>query len=460
MFAKVLIANRGEIAIRIIRACRELGIKSVAIYAEEDRDSLHVKYADEAYSLGAGNPAKAYLDIPRMVAAAAKSGADAIHPGYGFLSENPFFAAVCEAWKITFIGPTALAMQKIGEKAPARNRMIRLGVPVVPGTDRVVESPAEAREVAERIGYPVLVKATAGGGGRGIRVANAPEELVAALQKAGEEAGSLFGNAGVYIEKYLVAPRHIEFQVLADHHGHVVHLGERDSSIQRRRQKILEESPSPAMTPALRQEMGEAAVRVAKSVGYTNAGTVEFLLDNDGHYYFLEMNARIQVEHPITEVVTGIDIVREQFRLAAGEPLGYQQGEVELTGWAIECRINAEDPDNDFRPSPGRITDYREPGGPGVRVDGYAGRGYEVPAFYDSLLAKVIVWDRDRPRAIARMRRALGEYVVGGIKTTIPLHKRILDSADFRAGRTNTGFLESGGLVGSPSPLAGQVGER
>ncbi|MHB0886618.1 MAG: acetyl-CoA carboxylase biotin carboxylase subunit [Bacillota bacterium] len=460
MFKKVLIANRGEIAVRIIRACRELGIKAVAIYPEEDRDSLHVKYADEAYSLGAGNPAKAYLEIPGIIDAAAKSGADAIHPGYGFLSENPFFAAVCAAWRIGFIGPTAPAMQKIGEKVPARDRMIRLGVPIVPGTDGIIESADEARQVAERIGYPVLVKATAGGGGRGIRVVRAADELEAALQKAADEAGKLFGNAGVYIEKYLVAPRHIEFQILADHHGHVIHLGERDSSIQRRRQKILEESPSSAMTPALRQEMGEAAVRVATSVGYTNAGTVEFLLDNDGHYYFLEMNARIQVEHPVTEAVTGIDIVREQFRLGAGEPLGYQQGDVELTGWAIECRVNAEDPDNDFRPSPGRITDYREPSGPGIRVDGYAGRGYEVPAYYDSLLAKIIAWDRDRPRAIARMRRALDECVVGGIKTTIPLHKRILDSADFRAGRTNTGFLENGGFMGSPSTLAVQGSGR
>ncbi|WP_053959223.1 acetyl-CoA carboxylase biotin carboxylase subunit [Sulfobacillus thermosulfidooxidans] len=441
MFNKILVANRGEIAIRVMRAARELGIKTVAVYSDADKEATHVKYADEAFPIGPAPSNLSYLHIPNIINAAVQTGAEAIHPGYGFLSENHHFAAVCQTWGIKFIGPPADAIEKMGIKAQARQMMMEAGVPVVPGTAGTVENIDEAKRIAEEIGYPVMVKASFGGGGRGIRVVESPNELEEALERASREAKSAFGQGDVYIEKYLRQPRHIEIQVLADNYGHVVTLGERESSLQRRRQKVLEEAPSVAMTPELRAKMSEAAVRAAQAVNYTSAGTLEFLLDENGQFYFMEMNTRVQVEHACTEMITGIDIVKEQIRVAAGLPLSITQDDVELRGWAIECRINAEDPANQFRPSPGKVTVWQEPGGPWVRVDSGAEPGYQVQPFYDSLLAKIVTWGRTRDEAIERMRRALGEFHIEGVKTTLDLHKQLMDDEEFCAGRIHTNFL-------------------
>jgi acetyl-CoA carboxylase biotin carboxylase subunit len=418
-----------------------MGIRSVAIYSEGDRDSLHVALADEAVCIGPPESAQSYLNIPRIMSAAEISKADAIHPGYGFLAENSHFAEVCQACKVTFIGPGPESIRLMGDKAQARQTVAAAGVPVVQGSALTVGSPEEARAVAAEIGYPVIIKATAGGGGRGMRIVRAEEDLAKALQTAQGEAGAAFGNPAVYIERYVRNPRHVEFQILADAHGQVLHLGERDCSIQRRHQKLIEESPSPAMTPALREAMGEAAVASARAVGYVNAGTIEFLLDEDGRFYFMEMNTRIQVEHPVTEEVVGLDLVKLQVRIAAGEHLPFRQEEVVLRGHAIECRVNAEDPE-EFLPSPGKITTLRLPGGPGVRVDTHAYAGYTVPPYYDSLLAKLIVRGQDRAEALSRMRRALQEFIIQGVKTTIPFHLRVMDHPDFVKGAVSTNFLD------------------
>ncbi len=442
MFNKILIANRGEIAVRIIRACRELDIKTVAVYSEADRDALHVKLADEAFCVGPVPTARSYLNIPNIISAAQVLGVDAIHPGYGFLAENAYFAEICETHGIKFIGPSAAAIEKMGDKAVARETMIKAGVPVVPGTESVITSEEEALAVAEQIGYPVMVKASAGGGGRGMRISQSHQDLAKAIQTARAEANAAFGNPAVYIEKYVEEPKHIEFQILGDQHGNVVYLGERDCSVQRRNQKLIEEAPSPALTPALRKKMGEAAVKAAKAANYSNAGTVEFLLDKQNNFYFIEMNTRIQVEHPVTEFVTGLDLLKEQIRLATGEKLGFKQDDIQIRGWAIECRINAENPDRNFMPSPGTITAYLPPGGCGVRVDSAVFTGYQISPHYDSLIGKLIVWGRDRDEAIARMRRCLNEFVIEGIHTTIPFHLKVLDNAFFRRGEVYTNFIQ------------------
>jgi acetyl-CoA carboxylase biotin carboxylase subunit len=441
LFNKILVANRGEIAVRVMRAARELGIKTVAVYSEADRDALHVRYADEAFPIGPAPSVQSYLHIPNVINAAVQTGAEAIHPGYGFLSENHRFAEVCAIWGLTFIGPPPDAIRLMGIKDQARTRMQEAGVPVVPGSRGAVRSRAEARRVAETIGFPLLVKAAGGGGGRGIRVVERPDQLEEALERAGREAKSAFGNGDLYLERYLKNPRHIEIQILADQHGHVVTLGERESSLQRRRQKILEEAPSVALDPDLRARMSAAAREAARAVEYTSAGTMEFLLDDQGQFYFMEMNTRVQVEHAVTEMITGIDIVKEQIRVAAGEPLSFREEDVQLRGWAIECRINAEDPAQQFRPSPGRITRYQVPDGPFVRVDSGAETGTEIQPFYDSLLAKVITWGRDRGEAVDRMRRALWEFQIEGVKTTLDLHRQLMEDEDFRAGRIHTNFL-------------------
>lgn len=442
MFKKILIANRGEIALRIIRACKEMDIRTVAVYSEADRESLHVKFADEAFCIGPAQSARSYLNKANIISAAEVSGADAIHPGYGFLAENGEFAEICESCGITFIGPSIEALENMGAKAVARETMIKAGVPVVPGTEGVINDLDEAIKIAQEIGYPVMVKASAGGGGKGMRIAQSKNDLVKAIQTAQAEAEAAFGNAEVYIEKYVEEPRHIEFQILADKYGNTVYLGERDCSIQRRNQKLLEEAPSSAITPEMRDKMGQVAVKAAQAVNYYNAGTVEFLLDKHNNFYFIEMNTRIQVEHPVTELVTGVDLIKEQIRVAAGEKLGYTQEDVKINGWAIECRVNAEDPNRNFMPSPGKITGYLAPGGIGVRVDSAAYEGYSIPPFYDSMIAKLIVWGKDRDEAISRMKRALEEYVVEGIKTTIPFHLRILDNAFFRRGDFYTNFIQ------------------
>ncbi|OAT86533.1 acetyl-CoA carboxylase biotin carboxylase subunit [Desulfotomaculum copahuensis] len=447
MFKKILIANRGEIALRVIRACREMGIKSVLVYSEADRHSLPVRLADEAYCIGPAKASKSYLNITGIISAAEVSGADAIHPGYGFLAENASFAEICESCGIAFIGPPAAAMEKMGAKAAAREAVTAAGVPVVPGSPGVLHDTGEALRVAAEIGYPVLVKASAGGGGRGMRVAQSPDELERAVQTAQSEAQAAFGNAQVYVEKYVDEPRHIEFQLLGDKQGNLVYLGERDCSIQRRNQKVIEESPSTALTPELRRRMGETAVRAAAAVGYHNAGTVEFLLDKHHNFYFIEMNTRIQVEHPVTELVTGIDLIKEQIRLAAGESLGFTQDDVTIRGWAIECRINAEDPEHNFSPCPGLITTYLPPGGPGVRVDSAAYPGWLVPPHYDSMIGKLITWGQDRREAVARMQRALDEFVIEGVATTIPFHRRVLNNAFFRRGEIYTNFIQRRILV-------------
>ncbi|MET9341830.1 acetyl-CoA carboxylase biotin carboxylase subunit [Nonomuraea sp. NPDC003804] len=443
MFAKILVANRGEIAVRIIRACRELDIPSVAVYSTADAESSHVAMADEAVCIGSPAARRSYLNIPNVIAAALKAGADAIHPGYGFLSEDPYFAEICAGNGIAFIGPAPQVMEAVGDKATARRLMAEAGLPLLPGTTEPVTSLDAAMAIAERIGYPAVVKAVAGGGGRGIAVAYSPAELRRAYQATRSSAQAVFGDSRVYLERYLPTVRHIEFQILADAHGNVVHLGERDCSVQRRHQKLLEEAPSPALDADLRAEMGEVALRGAKALGYQGAGTMEFLLDEDGSYWFMEMNARIQVEHPITEMVTGVDLVQEQIRVAAGERLGLEQSDVLLRGHALEARINAEDPDREFTPTPGRLAEFRAPGGPGVRVDSHCEAGGQIPPYYDSLIAKVIAWAPDRAAALARMRRALGELRVEGpgVRTTIPFHQRVLTDAAFQRGDVWTNFL-------------------
>ncbi len=441
MFKKILIANRGEIACRIIWACRELGVKTVAVHSEADRDALHVRFADEAWCIGPAPSAQSYLNINQILATAEIFNVDAIHPGYGFLSENPDFAEVCRDCNITFIGPSPEVIRAMGDKSEAKRTMKAAGVPVTPGSEGLIEDEDEAVKEGERIGYPVLIKATAGGGGRGMRIARSREELVNAYHTARAEAEVAFKNGDVYLEKYIENPRHIEIQVLADNYGNVIHLGERECSVQRRHQKLIEESPSPAVSYELRQEMGRVAVEACKQIGYNNAGTIEFLLEESGNFYFMEMNTRIQVEHPVTEMVTITDLVAAQIRIAVGEELSYTQDDLIFVGHAMECRINAEDPQT-FTPSPGRITTMNLPSGPGVRVDTAIYDGYFVPPHYDSLIAKVIVHSRTRDRAIARMRRALESTVVEGIKTTIPLHLKILNDADFIEGNLSTRFME------------------
>jgi len=442
MFNKVLIANRGEIALRVIRACRELGIATVALYSKADENSLHVRFADETVCIGPPPSVDSYLNVSRIISAAELTNADAVHPGYGFLAENADFADVCEDCGITFIGPSGEMIRRMGNKSLARETMLKAGLPVVPGCEGVIRDADEALKVAKEIGYPVMIKASAGGGGRGMRIAAGEEGLRHAFELARSEAATAFGNDDLYIEKFLERPRHVEYQILGDHHGRLVHLGERDCSIQRRHQKLVEESPSPAITPQMRKKMGADAIKGARSIGYRGAGTVEFLLDHDGSYYFMEMNTRIQVEHPVTEEVVGIDLVKEQIRLAAGDPLGYGQEDVVQSGHAIECRINAEDPDANFRPHPGKITSFHLPGGHGIRVDTHAYADYLIPPYYDSLLAKLIAHGRDRDEAVVRMERALEEFFVEGIKTTIPFHQRVIADPRFRAGKFDTTFIQ------------------
>jgi acetyl-CoA carboxylase biotin carboxylase subunit len=441
MFKKILIANRGEIALRIIWACRELGIQTVAVYSTADADSLHVRFADEDVCIGPPKCADSYLNIGAVIAAAEITDADAIHPGYGFLSESAHFAEVCEACKIKFIGPSPNVIRLMGDKARARETMLAAGVPILPGSRGVLSDDQEAIHLAGKIGYPVIIKAAAGGGGRGMRVVNSAAELPPAFSAARTEAKAAFGAPDVYVEKYVKAPRHVEFQVLGDTFGNIVTLGERECSIQRRHQKILEESPSTVLTPKLRRRMSEAALKVARSVGYQNAGTVEFLLSDDGRFYFIEMNTRIQVEHPVTEMVTGIDLIKEQIKIAAGESLAFRQEDIVHTGHAIECRINAEDPET-FAPSPGKITTFHLPGGPGVRVDTVAHPECLISPYYDSMIAKLITRGNNRMEAISRMRRSLEVMVVEGIRTNVPLQRRILNDPEFIRGNLDTGFLE------------------
>ena len=441
MFNKVLIANRGEIALRVICACRELGIKTVAVYSEADEHALHVRFADEDVCIGPARSMDSYLNVPAIISAAEITGADAIHPGYGFLSESAYLAEVCEACHIKFIGPYPNVIRLMGDKARARRAMKKAGVPVLPGSDGPVASEEQAIKVAGELGYPVIIKAVAGGGGRGMRVVRSGDELSKAFRTAMREAEAAFGVGDVYLEKYVVNPRHIEIQVLGDHHGNVIHLGERECSIQRRHQKLLEEAPSVALSPKQRKKLGSTVVDAARAVQYANAGTFEFLMDSGGHFYFLEANTRLQVEHPVTEFVTGVDIVKEQILVAAGRRLSIRQHDVKITGHAIECRINAEDPET-FQPSPGVIAAFSVPGGPGVRIDTYAHSECTVSPYYDSLIAKIITHGRDRSEAIARMRRTLEMTVVDGIRTSIPLHLKILAEPDFVAGRIHTGFME------------------
>lgn len=441
MFRKVLIANRGEIAVRIIRACREIGIPTVAIYSQADANSLHVRLATEAYCIGPAKSSDSYLSIPAIMSAAMVSGADAIHPGYGFMSERADFAEICEKQGIKFIGPSSVAMRKMGDKATARKTMIEHDVPVTPGTG-IVSCVEEVQEFANKVGYPIILKATAGGGGKGMRICRNDEEVQINMELCQSEAKNFFGNPDVYAEKYLENPRHIEVQILGDSYGNVVHLGERDCSIQRRHQKLLEEAPSPAINEETRAQMGAAAVRAAKAINYEGAGTCEFLLDHDGKWYFMEMNTRVQVEHCVTEMISNVDIVREQIFVAAGEKLRYSQDDIKLCGHAIECRINAENPANNFMPNPGKISGYLAPGGFGVRVDSHVYQDYEIPPYYDSMIGKLICWGKDRNEARRRMYRALKEYVVTGVETTIPFHQAIIEDEVFISGNFNTGFIE------------------
>jgi len=442
MFSKILIANRGEIAVRVIRACKDLGIRTVAVYSEADRTCLHVRLADEAICVGGARPEQSYLNIPAIISAAEITDVDAIHPGYGFLSENAHFAEICESCNISFIGPSADTIRLLGDKIAAKDVTRKAGVPIIPGSVTAIKNKEDALKTARRVQYPVIVKAAAGGGGRGMRVCHNDVRLISALMTCQSEAQASFGNSDVFVEKYLEQPRHIEFQILADHYGHIIHLGERDCTIQRRHQKLIEESPSPAVDPKLRRKMGEMAVRAAKAANYTTVGTIEFLLDKDGNFYFIEVNTRIQVEHPVTEMVTGLDLIKEQIRVASGEQLGMKQDDVRVEGWAIECRINAADPNNGFTPSPGKIVVYHEPGGPGVRVDTHVYGGYEVPPFYDSLLAKLITRGGSRQDAIKVMRRALDEFFIEPIHTTIPLHKQIFSDPVFWRGQLSTNYLD------------------
>ena len=441
-FSKILIANRGEIALRILRTCEEMGIATVAVHSTIDRHALHVQLADEAVCIGEPPSSKSYLNIPNIIAAALTRNATALHPGYGFLAENARFAEICADHQISFIGPTPEAIRAMGDKSTAKETMQRSGVPTVPGSDGLLTSEQQAQAIARKIGYPVMIKATAGGGGRGMRFVHEESELPRLFQAAQGEAEAAFGNSGVYLEKFVVRPRHIEFQILADSYGNVIHLGERDCSIQRRHQKLLEEAPSPALTPELREKMGTAAVMAAKSINYVGAGTVEFLLDASGAFYFMEMNTRIQVEHPVTEMITGLDLIAEQIRVAQGEKLQLTQDQVTLKGHAIECRINAEDPEHNFRPQPGRISGYLPPGGPGVRMDSHVYTDYEIPPYYDSLIGKLIVWGPNRDAAIKRMKRALRECAITGVPTTIGFHQKILETPAFLEGEVYTNFVE------------------
>lgn len=442
MFKKILVANRGEIAVRIIRAAKEMGILTVAVYSEADKDALHVKIADESYCIGPPAPNQSYLNVPSIMSVAEVAGADAIHPGYGFLAENAKFVEICAASGIEFIGPYGNAIQKMGDKATARKTVQKAGVPVVPGSDGIISDEDEAKKLADKIGYPVLIKATAGGGGRGMRLAWEKDEFIHLMRTARTEAEACFGNPDVYIEKYIEEPRHIEVQILADKHGHVIHLGERDCSIQRRHQKLVEESPSPVIDDRTRRKLGDAAVKAAKAVNYHSAGTIEFLYDKHGKFYFMEMNTRVQVEHPVTEMITNVDIIREQIAVSAGEKLHIRQGDVKFRGHSLECRINAENHEKNFMPSPGTIKAYLAPGGLGVRVDSHAYPGYVIQPHYDSLVAKIITWGKNRQIAIDRMERALDEYVVDGIHTTIPFHLKVLRNAAFRRGEVTTKFIE------------------
>lgn len=441
-FQKILIANRGEIAVRIIRACKEMNIYTVAVYSEADRDSLHVRLADEAYCIGPTLSKDSYLNFTNLMSVATLTETDAIHPGYGFLAENADFAEICERCNITFIGPSPEAISKMGDKAVAKDTMKKAGVPVIPGSDGLVEDPQEALMIARDIGYPVIIKATAGGGGKGIRIANDEESLLQQITTAQQEAQKAFGNAGVYLEKFLTGMKHVEIQIIADKHGNAVHLGERDCSVQRRRQKLVEEAPCSVITPEVRELMGEAAVRAALAVNYSGAGTLEFLLGPDGNFYFMEMNTRIQVEHPVTEMVTGVDLIKEMIRVAEGHPLSFRQEDVQIKGWAIECRINAEDPERNFMPSPGQISFYLPPGGLGVRVDSSAYPGYVISPYYDSMIAKLIVWGDTREDAIARMSRALSEFAIDGVQTTIPFHMKLMRHPTFLKGDFDIKFLE------------------
>ena len=442
MVEKVLIANRGEIALRIIRSCRELDIATVAVYSTVDKKALHVQLADEAVCVGDSLSNKSYLNIPNILAAATSRGVDAIHPGYGFLAENDKFAEMCNDHGITFIGPSPNAIRSMGDKSTAKETMERVGVPTVPGSKGLLSSVEEAYEMAQEIGYPVIIKATAGGGGRGMRLVENKANLEKMFKAAQGEAEAAFGNDGLYMEKFIKKPRHVEIQILADRSGNVVHLGERDCSVQRRHQKLLEESPSPAINHSLRKKMGNAAIAAAKSISYEGAGTVEFLVDDDNNFYFMEMNTRIQVEHPVTEMVTGVDLIAAQIKIAGGDNLEFTQDDIQLNGHAIECRINAEDPSHNFRPSPGKITGWLPPGGPGVRVDSHVYTGYEIPPFYDSLIGKLIVWGKDRNTAIKRMNRALNECAVTGIPTTINFHLSLLNKRKFMEGKIHTKYVE------------------
>ncbi len=441
-FSKILIANRGEIALRILRTCEEMGIGTVAVHSTIDRHSLHVQLADEAVCIGEPPSSKSYLNIPNIIAAALTRNATAIHPGYGFLAENARFAEICADHQIVFIGPSPDSIRAMGDKSTAKKTMQRVGVPTVPGSVGLLTDESEARTIARKIGYPVIIKATAGGGGRGMRLVKDDSELSKSFAAAQGEAEAAFGNPGVYLEKFVQKPRHIEFQILADSYGNVIHLGERECSIQRRHQKLLEEAPSSALTPSLREKMGAAAVLAAKAINYVGAGTVEFLLDQSGDFYFMEMNTRIQVEHPVTEMITGLDLIAEQIRIAQGERLNLSQNDVILRGHSIECRINAEDPEHNFRPNPGRISGYLPPSGPGVRMDSHVYTDYEIPPYYDSLIGKLIVWASDRPSAIKRMRRALRECAVTGLPTTIGFHQKILDNPAFLKGDIYTNFVQ------------------
>ncbi|MDE2728517.1 MAG: acetyl-CoA carboxylase biotin carboxylase subunit [Gemmatimonadota bacterium] len=443
MFQKILIANRGEIALRVIRSCKELNIATLAVHSETDQDSLHVRFADEAVCIGSNAPNDSYLNIPRIISAAEIMNADAVHPGYGFLSENPHFAEVCESCDIAFIGPPSRAIRLMGDKAEARKTVAASDVPTIPGTEDVVDDEDAAVEASREIGFPLVIKASAGGGGRGIRIVRDEGELREAFRLASREAQNAFNNSALYLERYIEKARHIEVQVLGDRHGQVVHLGERDCSIQRRRQKLIEESPSPFVDDELRSGLGEAALRAARAIDYENAGTVEFLVTEDRQFYFMEMNTRIQVEHPVTEMVVSQDLVKEQIRVAAGHPLGFAQEDVQMRGHAIECRINAEDPDRNFMPSTGEITSFHTPGGYGVRVDSHVYAQYVVTPFYDSMLAKLIVWGKDREEAMTRTERALDEFIVEGINTTIPFHQFMLKHPTFRSGQADTDFVES-----------------
>ena len=443
MFSKILIANRGEVALRVIRACKELGIRTVAVYSEPDINSLHVKFADEAVCIGGAPAQNSYLNIPSIISAAEITDVEAIHPGYGFLAEDAHFAEICESCKIKFIGPTPENIKLMGDKMAAKHTAKKAGLPTIPGSKTVVKTKEEALKISKETGYPVIVKAAAGGGGKGMRICHNDVRLVSAFLTAQREAEAAFGNPDVYIEKYIEKPRHIEIQILGDQYGHVVHLGERDCTIQRRHQKLIEETPSPMLDPKSKRRMGELAVKCARSISYVNAGTIEFLLDSKNNFYFMEMNTRIQVEHPITEAVTGVDIVKEQIRISAGEQIRYKQDDIKFTGSAIECRINAEDPDNNFIPSPGKILNLNLPGGHGIRVDSAVYQGYEILPYYDSMIGKLIAYGSDRQQAIGKARRALDEFIIKPIKTTIPFHKRVMNDPAFLRGRFSTDFVET-----------------